>query len=218
MLTEEKRKKVNEVCGQQYPQHQRLQSMRTHLYSTSRWSKLCDASTQWRNLVKKTYQCLLDAIIWNSPRLTADSGKPTGLLAHAYLPYTAPGMYHTMKLQYSIDNPDEIMSTAVYPPSWNRIDSVHKIANATLQWSHNLLCILCTGYVNITFIKQPINALVIRVTSLRDLVGIQVLAYQLHLIIHCIGHLRIHLYTNSKYHMTQQNRTTYLYYLTSYYC
>ena len=49
--------------------------------------------------------------------MTADSGEPTGHPACAYLPYTAPGMYHIMKLQYGIDNPGEVKSTAVYLPS-----------------------------------------------------------------------------------------------------
>ena len=67
--------------------------------------------------------------------MTADSGKPTGLPARAYLSYTAPGTYHTVKLSYSVDNPGEVGSTAVYPPSWIRVNSVHvrKVANATLQ-------------------------------------------------------------------------------------
>ena len=74
----------------------------------------------------------------------------------------------------------------------------------TVAWkSRNTDC--C---VNITFFKQPINALVIWVTSLCDLVGIQVLTHQLHLIIHSIGHLRIHLYTRDTASTTWNNRTT----------
>ena len=44
-----------------------------------------------------------------------------------------------MKLWYSIDNPGEVRSTAVYPPSWNCINSVHKVANATLRLT--LVCL-----------------------------------------------------------------------------
>ena len=54
---------------------------------------------------------------WTSLNVTADSGKPTGLPAHAYPSYTAPGTYHTVKLSYGVDNPGEVRSTAVYPPS-----------------------------------------------------------------------------------------------------
>ena len=54
---------------------------------------------------------------WTSLDVTADSGKPTGLPARAYPPYTAPGMHHVMKLRYGVDNPGEVGSTAVYPPS-----------------------------------------------------------------------------------------------------
>ena len=63
-----------------------------------------------------TYQCLLDA---NSPDVTADSGKPTDFPARTYMypSYTTPGTYHTVKLLYDVDNPDEVGSTAVYPPS-----------------------------------------------------------------------------------------------------
>ena len=66
--------------------------------------------------------------------MTADSGKPTGLPARAYPSYTAPGTYHTVKLSYGVDNPGEVGSTAVYPPSWIRVNSVRKVANATLQF------------------------------------------------------------------------------------
>ena len=41
----------------------------------------------------------------------------TGLPARAYPLYTAPGIHHAMKVRYSIDNPVEVGSTAVYPPS-----------------------------------------------------------------------------------------------------
>ena len=36
-------------------------------------------------------------------------------------------------LSYGVDNPGEVGSTAVYPPSWIRVNSVRKVANATLQ-------------------------------------------------------------------------------------
>ena len=62
-----------------------------------------------------TYQCLLDAIL-ESPDGTADSGEPTGLPTCAYPSYIAPGMHHTVKLWYGIDNQREVGSTAVYPP------------------------------------------------------------------------------------------------------
>ena len=65
--------------------------------------------------------------------MTADSSKPTGFPAHTYPSYTAPGMYHTVKLSYGVDNPGEVGSIAVYPPSWIRVNSVRKVANATLQ-------------------------------------------------------------------------------------
>ena len=42
---------------------------------------------------------------WNSPDVTADSGEPTGLPTRAYPSYTAPGMHHTVKLRYGVDNP-----------------------------------------------------------------------------------------------------------------
>ena len=44
-------------------------------------------------------------------------------------------MHHAVKLWYSVDNPGEVGSTAVYPPSWIRINSVRKVANTTLQLS-----------------------------------------------------------------------------------
>ena len=65
--------------------------------------------------------------------MTADSGEPIGLPTRAYPLYTAPGMHHTVKLQYGVDNMGEVGSTEVYPPSWIRVNSVRKIANATLQ-------------------------------------------------------------------------------------
>ena len=43
-----------------------------------------------------------------------------------------------MKLRYGVDNPGEVGSTAVYLPSWIRINSVRKIANATLQCIRDL--------------------------------------------------------------------------------
>ena len=48
--------------------------------------------------------------------MTADSGKPTGLLAHTYmyLSYTAPGTYRIVKR--GIDNFGEVGSSAVYQP------------------------------------------------------------------------------------------------------
>ena len=100
------------------------------LYSTSRRSKLCDTSTQRRNPLNNLYQCLLDTILelGESFDVTADSGKPTGFPACAYPSYTAPVTYHTVKLSYSVDNPGEVGSTAVYPPSWIRVNSVCKVA------------------------------------------------------------------------------------------
>ena len=65
--------------------------------------------------------------------MTADSGKPTGLPARAYPSYIAPGMYHTVKLSYGVDNQGEVGSSAVYPPFWIRVNSVRKVPNATLQ-------------------------------------------------------------------------------------
>ena len=62
--------------------------------------------------------------------MTTDSGKPTGLPARAY---TAPGMHHAVKLWYGIDNLGEVGYTAVYPPSWIRVDSV-RLLPATLQF------------------------------------------------------------------------------------
>ena len=66
--------------------------------------------------------------------MTADSGKPTGFPTRAYPSYTAPGVYHTAKLTYGVDNPGEVGSTAVYPLSWIRVNSVSKVVNATLQF------------------------------------------------------------------------------------
>ena len=62
------------------------------------------------------YQCLLDAILELTLYVTADSGKPTGLPAHAYSSYTAPGMYHTAILWYGVGNPGKVGSITVYPP------------------------------------------------------------------------------------------------------
>ena len=47
--------------------------------------------------------------------------------------YTAPDTHNIAKVWYSIVNLGEVGSTAVYLPSWNRINSVRKVANATLQ-------------------------------------------------------------------------------------
>ena len=52
--------------------------------------------------------------------------------------HTPPGMHHTVKLWYGIDNLGEVGSTAVYPPSWIRVNSVRRFANATLQWQFDL--------------------------------------------------------------------------------
>ena len=75
--------------------------------------------------------------IWRntSHDVTADSGKPIGLPARAYPLYTAPGMHHAVKVRYGVDNPGEVGSTAVFPPSWIRVNTVRKVANrnATLQ-------------------------------------------------------------------------------------
>ena len=81
----------------------------------------------------KTPTTALYMPFWTSLDVSADSGKPTGLLACAYTLYTAQCMYHTMKLRYGIDNQDKVRSTAMYPPPWVRVTSVHKDANATLQ-------------------------------------------------------------------------------------
>ena len=67
-----------------------------------------------------TYQCLLDAI-WNSPDVTADSGEPTGLPSCA--------------------------CTAVYPSSWNCINSVCKVANTTLQYLLKIQSVLMTTLI-----------------------------------------------------------------------
>ena len=61
-------------------------------------------------------------LFWNSPDVTADSGKPTGFSARAYPSYTAPGMYHTVKLSYSVDNLGEIGSTAARVYSFAILD------------------------------------------------------------------------------------------------
>ena len=66
--------------------------------------------------------------------MTADSGKLTGFPACVYPLYTAPDTDHTVELLYGIDNPGEVGFTAMYPPSWIRVNSVRKVANATLQF------------------------------------------------------------------------------------
>ena len=71
--------------------------------------------------------------------MTADSGEPMGLPTHMYSLYTALDMHHTVKLGYGVDNPGEVGSTAVYPPSRIRINSVRTVANATLQYSDRIL-------------------------------------------------------------------------------
>ena len=95
----------------------------------------------WHNkgIWQSTYQCLYRCHF--GPRSMwqlADSGEPIGLPARAYLLplYTVPGMHHAVKVRYGVDNPGEVGSTAVFPPSWIRINSVHKVANATLQYIH----------------------------------------------------------------------------------
>ena len=45
-------------------------------------------------------------------------------------------MHHAVKLRYGVDNLGEVGSTAVYPPSWIHVNSVRKVANATLQTWH----------------------------------------------------------------------------------
>ena len=65
--------------------------------------------------------------------MTADSGEPTGFPARAYPLYTAPSMHHAVKVQYGVHNPGEVGSTAVFQPSWICVNSVRKVANATLQ-------------------------------------------------------------------------------------
>ena len=84
----------------------------------SRWSKSWYTLTQRKNLVKHlpllyrhhfgphlTWQLILASLQASCMRI------PPPL-------YTATGMHHTMKLWYSVDNPGEVRSTAVYLPSW----------------------------------------------------------------------------------------------------
>ena len=69
--------------------------------------------------------------------MTADSGEFAGLSASTYpFPYTAPDMHPAVKLQYSVNNPGKVGSTAVYLSSWIRVNYVLKVANATLQYLH----------------------------------------------------------------------------------
>ena len=84
----------------------------------------------WRNI----YHCFIDTIL--------DLARCDSWVWHAYRPpctrispYTAPGMHHIVKLRYGVDNPCEVGSTAVYLPSWIHVNSVCKVANATLQFS-----------------------------------------------------------------------------------
>ena len=45
--------------------------------------------------------------------LTDDFSKPTCLPACTYLPHTTPCTQNTEKLRYSVDNPSEVVPTAV---------------------------------------------------------------------------------------------------------
>ena len=63
---------------------------------------------------------------------------------------TAPRMHHTVKLRYGIDNLGKVGFTAVYLSSGIRINSVCKVANATLQFFLDSLWV-CLGF------KQPFS-------------------------------------------------------------
>ena len=109
-------------------------AVRMPLYSTSRWSKLWYTSTQegiWRN----TYHCLYRLHFGPCSTWQLILASLQASLACVYPLYTTPGMHHAVKFRYGINSPGEVWSTAVYLPSWIRVNSVCKVANATLQMS-----------------------------------------------------------------------------------
>ena len=110
------------------------------LYSTSRQSKLCETWTQQKNPVNSLHVTEPFRHHFNTrPMWQLIPARLTGLPACTYLPYTAPYTYHTVKLWCDVDNSCQVWPTAVYPPSWDRVNSVCKDANATLQFNYDTL-------------------------------------------------------------------------------
>ena len=108
------------------------------LYSTSRQSKLCETWTQQKNPVNSLHVTEPFRHHFNTrPMWQLIPARLTGLPACTYLPYTAPCTYHTVKLWCDVDNSCQVWPTAVYPPSWDRVNSVCKVANATLQFNYD---------------------------------------------------------------------------------
>ena len=82
----------------------------------------------WQN----TYQCLYRCHF--GPRLMWQlilASLQASLHVHIPCTHAAPGMHHTVKLRYSVDNPGQVGSTPVYLPSWIRVNTVCKVAYMT---------------------------------------------------------------------------------------
>ena len=97
----------------------------------SRWSKSWYTLTQWKNLAKHRpllYRCHF------GPHSTWQLIL-ANLQASLHACTTCTQLQVCIKLWYGIDNPGEVGSTAVYPPSWIRVNS----CNLTIlksQWSY----------------------------------------------------------------------------------
>ena len=107
----------------------------------------CDILWHNEGIWRDTYQCLYHRCHFG-PRSTWQPilASSTGLPTRPYPLYIAPGMQHSVKLRYGVDNPGEAGSTVVYPPSWIRVNSVRKVANATLQFWRSWLVIAYSIY------------------------------------------------------------------------
>ena len=101
------------------------------VYSMCRWSKSCETSTQRRNPLENfpvpfrrhfgTHRC--DRWFWQAYRPTCTC-----------IPLVHSSRYVSQRETLIRRSLGEVGSTAVYPPSWIRVNSVRKIANATLQF------------------------------------------------------------------------------------
>ena len=89
-------------------------------------------STQWKSPVHQL------PLPWRHHLCTQQAWQliPTNpwVSLHAHTPHTTLATQNTEKLKHSVDNPSEVRPTAVYPPSWNHVNSVCKVASATLQF------------------------------------------------------------------------------------
>ena len=91
----------------------------------------------WHNKrIRCTAISALEALFLYLDRFDSWFLRTHGPLCMRTLPHTpAPAstcMHNTKELRYSEDNFGEVWFTAMYSPSWNRVNSVRKVANAII--------------------------------------------------------------------------------------